>query len=175
MTDESPCIPYSPRERVLFEKKSMGYDFFHGSSWISPRGDGEGVVDSQALSDTVRYIDLTGLVIGLVVPISVDRWTCVYVWTRIVGTGRPMYLCVCVREDLGDGEDEDSESLSDTLRYINLVGVVMGLVTCRGPMYLCTCVSEERGDGEDTDSQGLSDTKIEVTQIHYVVSQTYYQ
>jgi hypothetical protein len=86
-----------------------------------------------------------------------------------------MYLCVCVGEDLGDGEDEDSESLSDTLRYINLVGVVMGLVTCRGPMYLCKCVSEERGDGEDTDSQGLSDTKIEVTQIHYVVSQTYYQ
>jgi hypothetical protein len=48
--------------------------------------------------------------------------------------------------------------LSDTLRYINLTGLVIELVTLRGPMNLCVCVGEERGDGEGADSQELSDT-----------------
>jgi len=38
--------------------------------------------------------------------------------------------------------------LSDTLRYINLAELALGLVALRGPMHLCACVSEERGDGE---------------------------
>jgi len=45
--------------------------------------------------------------------------------------------------------------LSDTLRYINLAGFAIGLVTLRGPIHLCVCVSEERGDGEDAGSQPL--------------------
>ena len=48
--------------------------------------------------------------------------------------------------------------LSNTLRYINLAGLVIELVTLRGPMHLCACMSEERGDGEDAGSQALSDT-----------------
>jgi hypothetical protein len=32
--------------------------------------------------------------------------------------------------------------LSNTLKYINLTGVVVGLVAFRGPIHLCTCVSE---------------------------------
>jgi hypothetical protein len=38
--------------------------------------------------------------------------------------------------------------LSNTLKYINLTGVVIGLVALRGPMHLGTCVTEKRGDGE---------------------------
>jgi hypothetical protein len=38
--------------------------------------------------------------------------------------------------------------LSDTLRYINLAEVALGLVELRGPMHLCACVSEEPGDGK---------------------------
>jgi len=48
--------------------------------------------------------------------------------------------------------------LSDTLRCINLAGLVIGLVALRGPMHLCACVREERGDGEGAASQALSDT-----------------
>jgi hypothetical protein len=36
--------------------------------------------------------------------------------------------------------------LSDTLRYINLTEVVVGLFVLCEPMHLCTCVREERGD-----------------------------
>ena len=37
--------------------------------------------------------------------------------------------------------------LSNTLKYINLAGVNIGLVALRGPMHLRACVSEKRGDG----------------------------
>ena len=57
-----------------------------------------------------------------------------------------MKLRGCVSEERGDGEGEGSESLSDTLRYINLAGLATGLVTLRGPMHLCACVSEESGE-----------------------------
>ena len=40
--------------------------------------------------------------------------------------------------------------LSNTLEYINLTGLDIGLVALRGRMHLCACVSEERGDGEGT-------------------------
>ena len=53
---------------------------------------------------------------------------------------------------------EVSQSLSDTLRYISLVGLVTGLVDLSGPIHLCPCVSEEGGDGEGPGSQTLSDT-----------------
>ena len=46
--------------------------------------------------------------------------------------------------------------LSDTLTYINLAEVALGLVALRGPMHLCACVSEERGDREGAGSQALS-------------------
>jgi len=49
-----------------------------------------------------------------------------------------------VSEEGGDGEGAGSQALSDTLRYINLAGLVIGLVTLRGLMHLCACVSEER-------------------------------
>jgi hypothetical protein len=48
--------------------------------------------------------------------------------------------------------------LSNTLRYINLAGLVVGLVSLRGPMHLRVCVSEERGDGEGGGSEARSDT-----------------
>ena len=48
--------------------------------------------------------------------------------------------------------------LSNTLRYINLHGLSIGMVPLCGPMHLCACVSEELGDGEGEDSQALSDT-----------------
>ncbi len=38
--------------------------------------------------------------------------------------------------------------LSNTLEYINLTGVVIGLVAFRGPIHLCARVSEKRGDEE---------------------------
>jgi hypothetical protein len=57
----------------------------------------------------------------------------------------PMHLCVCVSER-GDVEGAGSQALSDTLRYINLAGLALGLVALRGPMHLCACVSEERGE-----------------------------
>ncbi len=56
-------------------------------------GDGEGV-GSESLSITFRYINLTGLSIGLV---------------ELCG---PMYLCVCVNEEGGNGEGPDLETLS---------------------------------------------------------------
>ncbi len=37
---------------------------------------------------------------------------------------------------------------SNTPKYINLSGVVTGLVVLFGPMYLCVCVNEKHGDGE---------------------------
>ncbi len=48
--------------------------------------------------------NLDGLVIGLV------PWR------------GPIHLCACVSEECGDGEGTDSQTLSDTLRYINLTG-----------------------------------------------------
>ena len=48
--------------------------------------------------------------------------------------------------------------LSDTLRYINLSGLVIGLVVLCGPMHLRTCVNEDRGDGEGEGSEVRSDT-----------------
>ena len=48
--------------------------------------------------------------------------------------------------------------LSNTLKYINLAGVDIGLVALRGPMHLRACVSEKRGDGEGAGSEELSDT-----------------
>ncbi len=61
------------------------------------------------------------------------------------------YRCPSVNKEGGDGEGTDSESLSDTFRYINLAGSSTGLLALRGPMHLCACVSEEGGDGEGAD------------------------
>jgi hypothetical protein len=58
----------------------------------------------------------------------------------------PMHLCVCVREERGDVEGAGSQALSDTLRFINLAGLALGLVALRGTMHLCVCVREERGE-----------------------------
>jgi hypothetical protein len=93
------------------------------------------------VSNTLRYINLGGLVIGLVVL---------------------FHLGVCVSEERGDGdssrgEGPGSQVLSDTLRYINLVGFAIGLVALCGPMHLRACVIEEPGDGEGAESQVLSD------------------
>jgi hypothetical protein len=68
-----------------------------------------------------------------------------------------MNLFVCVRKEGGNGKGTDSESLSDTFRYINLTGLFTGLVALRGPMDLFACVNEEGGDGEVAGSQALSD------------------
>ena len=57
-----------------------------------------------------------------------------------------MHLCACVSEEGGNGEGAGSQALSDTLRYINLAGLAIGLVTLRGLMHLRACVSEERGE-----------------------------
>lgn len=56
-------------------------------------------------------------------------------------------------EERGEGEGVGSQVLSNTLRYINLAEVALGLVELRGPMYLCPCVSAERGrrSSEETD------------------------
>ena len=48
--------------------------------------------------------------------------------------------------------------LSNTLKYINLAGVSIGLVVLRGPMHLCAFVSEKHGDGEGAGSYTPSDT-----------------
>ena len=56
-----------------------------------------------------------------------------------------MYLCVRVIEEGGDGDGVGSETLSDTLKNINLTGLVIGVVVVRGPMNLRVCVSEESG------------------------------
>ena len=42
---------------------------------------------------------------------------------------------------------QKNDTLSNTLKYINLTGLGIGLVVLRGPMHLCTCVSEDRGPG----------------------------
>ena len=47
--------------------------------------------------------------------------------------------------------------ISNTLRHIDLDGLVIGLVVLCGPMHLRACVIEEPGDGEGADSQALSD------------------
>ena len=60
-------------------------------------------------------------------------------------------------EECGDGEGVDSQRLSDTLRYINLTGLVIELVTLRGPMYLCVCVIEECGENAGTRTTLRSD------------------
>jgi hypothetical protein len=51
-----------------------------------------------------------------------------------------------VSEEGGNGEGAGSQARSDTLIYINLAGLAIGLVTLRGPMHLCACVSEESGE-----------------------------
>jgi hypothetical protein len=51
-----------------------------------------------------------------------------------------MDLCACVNEECGDGEGVDSQVFSNTLRYINLAEVALGLVKLRGPKHLCACV-----------------------------------
>jgi hypothetical protein len=56
-----------------------------------------------------------------------------------------MYLCVRVIEEGGDGDGVGSETLSDTLKNINLTGLVIGVVVFRGPMNLRVCVSEKSG------------------------------
>ncbi len=51
--------------------------------------------------------------------------------------------------------------LSNTLKYINLAGVVIGLVALSGPIHLRACVSEKEekhGDGEGAGSYTPSDT-----------------
>ena len=48
--------------------------------------------------------------------------------------------------------------LSNTLKYINLTGVTVGLVALRGQMHLSVCVSENHGDGEGAGSYVSSDT-----------------
>ena len=48
--------------------------------------------------------------------------------------------------------------LSNTLKYINLAGVAIGLVALRGPMHLRACVSEKRGDREGAGLYAPSDT-----------------
>ena len=53
-----------------------------------------------------------------------------------------------MNEERGDGEGIDSQTLSDTLRHINLAGLDIGLVVLCGPMNLCVCVREESGDGK---------------------------
>ena len=56
----------------------------------------------------------------------------------------------------GSGEGVDDTLLSDTLRYIDLPEVTIGLVVLREPIHLCVCVSEESGEGEGADSQAVS-------------------
>ncbi len=71
-----------------------------------------------------------------------------------------MYLCTCVNEEGGDGEDMCSETpsllalLSYILRYVSFteVGNVCR-VALREPMNLCRCVSEEGDDGEASCSE----------------------
>ena len=75
------------------------------------RGDGEGVV-SEVTSNTLRYINLTEVVLGLTDWLRcVDRYTCVHVWVRSVGTG-----WVRVRK-------HHQIHLLDTVRHINLADV----------------------------------------------------
>jgi hypothetical protein len=50
-----------------------------------------------------------------------------------------MHLCACVSEEGKDGEGAGSQELSDTLRYINLAGLAIGLVTFR--TVRCTIVN----------------------------------
>jgi hypothetical protein len=45
-----------------------------------------------------------------------------------------MHLYACVSKEGGDGEGMGSLSLSDTFRYINLTGLVTGLVSLCGPI-----------------------------------------
>ncbi len=45
----------------------------------------------------------------------------------------------------------------ETLRYINLAGLVIGLVTLCGPMNLCPCVSDECGENVGTRTTLRSD------------------
>ncbi len=61
-------------------------------------------------------------------------------------------------EERGDGEGVGSQTLSDTLRYINLPGLFIDLVPFRGPIHLHECVRKEGGDGEGVDSESISDT-----------------
>jgi hypothetical protein len=90
------------------EKRGDG-EPMHLRACVSEEGaDGEGA-GSQALSDTLRYINLAGLATGLV---------------KLRG---PMHLCACVSEECEDGEGAGSQALTDTLRYINLAGLATGL------------------------------------------------
>ena len=55
-------------------------------------------------------------------------------------TTQPMYLCSCVSEDRGDGEGVVSEVTSNTLRYINLTEVALGLTGWLRCVDRYTCV-----------------------------------
>ena len=61
----------------------------------------------------------------------------------------------CVSEERENGEGAGSRAgsqvlplHSDTLRYLNLTDLTIGLVALRDPMHLCACVREDSGDGE---------------------------
>ena len=52
-------------------------------------------------------------------------------------------------------ESEPSHTLGgviNTLKYINLTGVSIGLVELRGPMHRSVCVRENDGEGKGTGS-----------------------
>ena len=53
---------------------------------------------------------------------------------------------VVSREEEGSGEGVEAPLISDTLRYINLVEIDIGLVALCGPMYLCACETKRCGD-----------------------------
>ena len=71
----------------------------------------------------------------------------------------PIHLCACVSKERGDGgelgESVGSQTLSDTLRYINLTDLVIGLVTMCGPIHLSPCVRGSSGRGR---GYGLTNT-----------------
>jgi hypothetical protein len=70
----------------------------HLRAWVSEEGgDGEGA-GSQALSDTLRYINLAGLATGLV---------------TLRG---PMRLCACVSEEGGENAGARATLRSDVLQ-----------------------------------------------------------
>jgi hypothetical protein len=71
----------------------------------------------------------------------------------------PMYLRTYVREECVDGERTGSETQSDTITYINLDGLVMGILPLCGPIHLRPYVSKECVDGEGEGSEVLSGTK----------------
>ena len=59
-----------------------------------------------------------------------------------------------------------SQGISDTLRYLNLAEVALGLVVLRGSIHMCACVSEDLGRGEN-DVTLLTDI-LRNTTVNYV-------